>query len=305
MRKRQGLIIGFILLGCVCLIFLKNFFSNKLYNDSTYGMPALIESGQVDNLFIGSSMFRQGIDIEELNYSFENENNYILSYNGNQPIWEYLQLKYLLENEVKIDSLYVDMYVYSAWEAPELDDEKMFHEFDFQNKKWLYNNLSKSNSIKDWWQLWVSSNNEMFLFWPVYTHLVNSQFFQGGALTNVQAATYEQLEAQSGYSIKGSMNSVQKEYLEKIIYLCQENAIDLVFVEVPKYHTVQDNSEYKSAMKEYTYFLQNKDVVIMNMEERFDNTQAAYFQDNVHLSAEGRREFTQMLCNELMRRMEE
>mgnify|MGYP001228087007 CR=1 FL=1 len=46
-------------------------------------------------------MFRQGIDILELNAAFPDK-NYILAYNENQPATEYLELKNLLENDVKL-----------------------------------------------------------------------------------------------------------------------------------------------------------------------------------------------------------
>lgn len=304
MKKRLGFTIGFVLLGCVCLILMKNLFSYKIFKGSTYGMPALIELGQVDNLFIGSSMFRQGIDIQEMNIVFDDEVNYILAYNGNQPIWEYLQLRYLLDNGVKINSLYVDMYVYSAWEEPELNDEKMFLEFDYTNKKWIYDKLNQDNLIRDWWQLWVSSNNEMLFFWPVYTHLVNAQFYRGGTLSNIQGATFEQLEKQSVYEISGKMNAMQKEYLEKIIDLCHEKSIELAFVETPKYYKIQNDNEYKNAMQEYDEFLRNKEISAINLQKEFDSTEVIFFRDIIHLSSEGRKEFTKMLCTELKRNVE-
>lgn len=43
--------------------------------------------------------------------------DYILACNGNRPALEYYKLKYLLDHNVKIENLYVDMYVYSAWES--------------------------------------------------------------------------------------------------------------------------------------------------------------------------------------------
>lgn len=303
MRKKQWIIIISVLLGCVWFILQKNFCSYELFKKSTYGMPALIEMGQVDNLFIGSSMFRQGLDIQEMNKDLGHDSNYILAYNGNQPIWEYMQLCYLINNGVKINSLYVDMYVYSAWEAPELEDEKMFLELDYANKKWVYDKLPKDNLIKDWWQLWVSSNNEMIFFWPIYTHLVNTQFYQGGALNNAQAATFEQLETQTVYSIKGEMNTIQKEYLERIIDICKENSITLTFVETPKYYTIQNDNEYKNAMQEYRDFLTGEDIPMVSVKGKFDGMEATFFQDIVHLSSDGRREFTRMLCSELKRHM--
>ena len=92
------------LIVILAIILLKNQYSSLLLQNASYGMPALIKRQNVENLFLGSSMFRQGIDILELNAAFPDK-NYILAYNGNQPVTEYLELKNLLENDVKIKNL--------------------------------------------------------------------------------------------------------------------------------------------------------------------------------------------------------
>ena len=66
---------------CFIIILIKNEYSYKLLENANYGMPALIEKGKVKNLYIGSSMFRQGIDIMTLEEN--GEDNYVLAYNGN------------------------------------------------------------------------------------------------------------------------------------------------------------------------------------------------------------------------------
>ena len=76
------------LIVIVAIILLKNQYSSLLLQNASYGMPALIKRQNVENLFLGSSMFRQGIDILELNAAFPDK-NYILAYNGNQPATEY------------------------------------------------------------------------------------------------------------------------------------------------------------------------------------------------------------------------
>jgi len=116
------------ILLCAFFIVIKNVFSPFFLKYSTYGMPALIQKGEITNLYVGSSMFRQGLDIDELENGNNNESNYILAYNGNQPVFEYIQLRNLLENNVTIKNLYIDMYVYSIIEPPDLDDEKMLLE---------------------------------------------------------------------------------------------------------------------------------------------------------------------------------
>lgn len=150
---------------------LKTFFSNILFYNSTCGMKNLISEGKIDNLYIGSSMFRQGIDICTLQEELAEESHYILAYNGNQPIWEYMQLEYLLNSEFEIGTLYVDMYAYSICKEPQLDDEKMFLEFPYDKKADIYKHIQTGISWMEKWQLWISSCNEMILFWPIYSKI--------------------------------------------------------------------------------------------------------------------------------------
>ena len=60
--KRILLTIGGALLAAFLLVILKNEYA-RLLPVSTYGMQAAIERGETENLFIGSSMFRQGLSI--------------------------------------------------------------------------------------------------------------------------------------------------------------------------------------------------------------------------------------------------
>ena len=168
-----------VILFCLCIVFIKNQYTPFLLRNATYGMPALIEKGKVDNLYIGSSMFRQGLDIHTLEKM--QEDNYVLAYNGNQPVWEYLQLQHLLEEGVEIKNLYIDMYVYSAWNIPKIQDEKMFLEMSLKEKIKVWEIIaSKSGGFGDLWRIFVSSNNELLLTWPISSVIINSQFYKGG-----------------------------------------------------------------------------------------------------------------------------
>ena len=107
-----------ILAVCLVLAFLmiKNEYARCLPSGA-YGMQPLIKNGKTEHLFIGSSMFRQGLDIHVLEEQL-GDSVYLLSYNGNQPILMAMELAYLLEQGVEIGHLYVDLYGYTAASAP-------------------------------------------------------------------------------------------------------------------------------------------------------------------------------------------
>lgn len=102
-RVLKTVAVAFII--ALILILIKNEYARCL-PASTYGMQAAIRKERVDNLFIGSSMFRQGLDIDVLEAELPGS-SYILSYNGNQPALMALELQYMLEQglQVKICTL--------------------------------------------------------------------------------------------------------------------------------------------------------------------------------------------------------
>lgn len=300
-----------VLIICTIIVVGKNQYTCLILKNANYGMPALIERSSVDKLYIGSSMFRQGIDINMLEDN--RTKSYIMAYNGNQPALEYYELNNLIKQGVSINNLYIDMYAYSAWEEPEIDDEKIFLETDIQTKLSLYKLISY-NSIQSEriWRMFVSSNNELLLFWPINSAIVNSQFKDGGTLTKTQCADRNVLEQMVAPSIEGEMNIVQKQFLIDIIELTNKNNINLTFVETPKYHNVGTDKNYLEAMKKYANVLEEKNVNYLlstSTAEYIDNGllegikkydfdifNNLYFMDNIHLSYEGRKEFTKLLC---------
>lgn len=308
-KNRVSKICIITLIVCIIVIFIKNQYSHILLKDATYGIPALIDKGTVENLYIGSSMFRQGLDIHILNENTESD-NYILAYNGNQPSSEYYQLKYLLEHGVKIQNLYIDMYVYSAWENPEISDEKIFMEIDIAEKWNLWQLIKKysDSSLESFWRIFVNSNNELLLTWPIMSPILNSRFKDGGTLQETTPASYGTLKKINVVSLNGQMNMIQQEYLDKIIDAAYENNINLIFIETPKFETVSVDTSYVRGMKEYIKFLEDKEVdyilssALAEQVEgsplaiyEFDTSNAEYYMDTIHLSSYGRKSFSEKL----------
>ncbi len=295
---------------CFLLLFLKNQYACLLLTNSTYGMPALIKQGSVQNLYIGSSMFKQGLDIETLG----EYNSYILSYNGNQPVFEFYQLKYLLDHGVQIENLYVDMYVYSAWEDPKISDEKLFMEVSIPEKILLWDLIKKTseNNFQYLWRIWVNSNNELILTWPVSSPIINSQFLKGGSLNKPESISKDALAHISIPPMAETMNSIQQFYINEIISLAEENNINLLFIETPKYESVTTDTSYLSAMVQYAHLLDTEDTAYILSENTkqycqlshahsysFDITEETYYADTMHLSYNGRIVFTNILLNTL------
>lgn len=317
--------IAYALIVCLTMVVVKDEFADRLLKSANYGMPALIEKGYVEDLYIGSSLFRQGLDIDVLEETCDDV--YILSYNGDQPVFEYEQLKKILDSGVKIDRLYVDMFAVTAWAEPDLADEKYLMEIGIKEKWDTYQYIKGGGNVFGlFWQTFVSSNNEVILTWPISGRLVNNQFKNGGNTLQPVGASKEYLDGLTGREISGEMNDVQEQAIRGIVELCKDNNIEVCFVETPKYIKLQDDEGYMEATGKYVELLLELDVDMVLLDRNVDAvgveaveldadgidvTEIAtgsviygygfecdnpdYFSDLMHMSYEGRKNFSEVL----------
>lgn len=293
MRKR--LFSASIFGACIiCVIFVKNQFSYCLMHDCNYGMEALIRDGSVDNLFVGSSTFRQGLDIDILEEQM-GDSCYILSYNGNQPCTEYMQIKKLIENGVTIKNLYIDMYAFTLCREPGLDDEKLLMELTIPEKIELFE-LLPDKSFTLFWQMFVSANNEQIVTWPINKQIIDSQFKKGGSLLRSEGMDEAGYESIGPIFSSDVMDEVQLNAIEEIIDLCDSHNVNLCFLETPKAEAIMQSSVYNEIMIQYRSILEDNrtDSISAPPQDvmRFDD-----FADGVHLSYKGRATYTNWLID--------
>lgn len=287
----------------LCLIIflilcLKNEYAWYLMKNYNYGMPALIERGEIDNLYIGSSMFRQALSIDELDKE-NDETHYILAYNGNQPCMEYIELEYMLNKNIKIKRLYVDMYAYTMVSTPQISDEKIFLEIDVSTKRAI-EEVVENMSASDKWSMWFTSNNEQLLTMPITGTIVNRTFKNGGTLVENPGMDTEAYGKLYPPMNEDKLNDCQINAIKKIINLCSDNNIELIFLDTPKSYAVYSSDKYRKIMKEYSAILDEYNVkhIVQDIDYDFDIGNSKLFMDAVHLSSEGRKVFTKELINE-------
>lgn len=288
---------------CISLIFsilillIKAQYSPILTHKTNWGMNRLIEKQEIDNLFIGSSMFKQGLDVNILDDIYGDQGYYILSYNGNDPVMELFELNYLINNNVSIKNLYVDMYAYSAFNPPKLEDEKIYMELNIKNKLSLWKQtIPYDNAISSFYRAFITANNELIVTWPLFAVIANTQFKNGGSQTVTSSSAKTSLDNSSIPPIASSMDLHQRYAIQQIIELCKMHKINLFFIETPKYISVQNDATYQNAMNQYIKLLKESHVQIITSDTYdFDHSNNAFFIDLIHLSSEGRRNFTNIL----------
>lgn len=299
MKNKRIISVFVIILLMVSLLIIKAEYASLIYRDSTYGMPALVAKGSIENLYLGSSMFRQGLDIDAIEN--HQSDSYILAYNGNQPVSELIELEYLISNNVKIKNLYVDMYAYSMTAEPDISDDKLLLETDIATKYRLMKSV-EDKSLQKLWSVCVSANNDMILTAPIVNPILNSQFRSGGALTvtgGLDGDAYGKLVPPVDTDI---INEEQKKAVGDIVTLCKENDIEVVFIETPKSQVVMRDLNYRSIMESYRELLDDHGVQYISSEDyKFDYDNSYNFIDAIHLSYQGRVNFSEnlLICDKL------
>ena len=303
--KRVLTAIGSALLAAFLLIILKNEYA-RLLPVSTYGMQAAIAQEETENLFIGSSMFRQGLSIDVLEEELPG-NSYILSYNGNQPALMAMELQYMLEEGLKIQNLYIDLYPYTAAADPWISDTKILldTDLDFKLRAWRLMAESGETTFSDFFEFFVTANNEQLLTYPVNNRLVSSQFRNGGTLLSQEGSTKEELDALGTLGGREGLNEAQVQGYREIAALAEQYDLNLYFLETPKYERMYQDEDYRELYElclqevrelERSWNGSGSFAVICAEELNFDTSDAANYQDLIHLSSEGRKEYTKLLC---------
>ncbi len=293
------------------LVVLKNEYA-RLLPVSTYGMQAAIERGETENLFIGSSMFRQGLSIDVLEEELPGS-SYILSYNGNQPALMAMELAYMLEEGLEVKNLYIDLYPYTAAADPWISDTKILldTDLDFKIQAWSLMAENSGASFSDFFEFFVTANNEQLLTYPINNALVSSQFRNGGTLLQQEGSTREELYALGMLGSRDGLNEAQTKGYREIAALAEEYGLNLYFLETPKYERMYADPDY---MELYQLCLEEVQrlkaewngsgsfEVLYAEDLDFDSSDAGNFQDLIHLSSAGRTEYTRLLCGALKSR---
>lgn len=297
---RTGVI---VLLTTLALLWVKNEYA-RLLPVSAYGMQAAIRKKKIDNLFIGLSMFRQGLSIDVLEEELPSV-SYILSYNGNQPVFMAMELQYMLEEGLEVENLYIDLYPYMAAATPWISDTKILldTDLDFKMETWKLLSADGEATPLDFYEMFVTANNEQLLTWPVNNRLISSQFRNGGTLLVSSGQTAEYLDSLELLGSRDGLNDVQIDGYREIMELADAYGMNLYFLETPKYVRMYEDADYRElyeacvgAVRDLAAQTETEVKWIFAEDLDFDNTDPSCYQDLIHLSTEGRTVYTRRLC---------
>lgn len=271
-----------------------------------FGIEALVDRGKVSHLFIGSSMFRNGMQADDV----KSDDIYLIAYDGNQPYLIYKIVSYLLKKGVKIENLYCDMYAYAAVSKPSIFDERIFLDTDLSFQLDVLDEVKiyGKGNFSTYYDAFVTSNMELMATWPISYKLINARYDRGASLpSNERGQAAEDLLASKVDASPSNLNERQVHYINEIIRLSRENGINLCFIETPKYRKVTEEFDYPIIMEKYAELLKGTNII---MDENtynkiqtqteiirypYDDDNAENFSDLLHLSGVGRGLFSKNL----------
>ena len=280
----------------VALLFLfaKNICFGKI--QKPYGISGAVAMKNIDYLFLGSSCFRQGIDIKTLEGEGL-ENAFLLAFNGNEPVYEIAELRSLLSAGCSIKRIYIDMNPFIAQSEPSLSDVRILQDLDIETKQFLWNKIkSNKSNISTFYEFWCQANNEYFATYPMTSPLINSRYYKGGATDFKDGTTAEKLQKEAdGVTLK-DLNDEQLNGIRMINQLCRQNDIQLCFIEPLIYTGLQANVFYQKRIKEYESFLDKEHIsYLLNDKITIDFSDATLFTNCNHASSKGRTVFAKAL----------
>lgn len=291
--KKKLLTILLAILISISFVLFKHNFSQNLPNKE-FGTQELLVKGNVNNLYIGSSLFKQGIDPNEIG-----DNDYILAYNGNEPSHIEEELDYLIRNDVKINNIYMDMYAWSIARNPWMDDLTILWDIDMKATNNIYNDLSSDSDLRYAYEYYISSNNDLLLTYPISINILNNYYYKGGnTITSISyGKDYLDNLPLHDYDLKNlELGAKQIESIKQIKDLCNTNNINLIFIETPKYYRDAQLDSYLFVMDKYKNLLDSLDIKYILAEDiDIDNTNSEYFIDLLHMSSLGSKEYTKKL----------
>lgn len=298
MNKRE-ITITLIIISAIFagVIFLKNYYSYKIPNRDM-GLQAVVACENVDTLFLGSSAFRKGIDMEMIVKSLPGF-SYMVTYNGNEPFNIYVELKELIKENVNVKRLVIDFNPSMMDKEADISDKRLLWDISMDGKREIWREIAKNEDTDffDFYDYWVLSNNDFMLTYPISQPLMARRYYYGGSLPAEESPgkTYQELDCLPIIE-QPDINELQRNSIVNIIKLCKENNIEVIFLESPRYITMSENENYKNKSKELKSIIDRENVACILTEDiDFDNANPEYYTDLTHMSSEGKKEFTKAI----------
>jgi hypothetical protein len=302
---------GFILILLAVfagLVALKYHFSDR-FSPGTSGIRGLLGEQKIDNVFIGSSLSRQGYDMD-LFQKKTGTTAYLVAYNGMSPFLMEPLLRFLSGYErLRIKTFVLEIRVPGVLAAPSLEDTRLFCESPVVLKNRLFQLFVNDIPGFGWQQMYelvVLSGNEKILTFPVSNYFIERASYRGGYAGKETGSLGPEEFRNLRNPMSGSQamrpNPRQLASLEAILRFAKEKGLDVIFVAPPLPKPIEEDAVLKLNKQHLGSLLRERGFAYLDGAERFDTANHLYFADSAHLSTAGRRVFTEQVAEYLSMR---
>lgn len=287
------LVTAFILF--IGIVLMKNCFTYKIPNEDM-GIQSVISKKNMDYLFIGSSSFRKGVNMKTLESELDGS-VFMLTYNGNQPMNVLVELEEIIKAGTHIGTVIYEIEPGMVDRGADLSDKRLLWDVDMSSKIRIWNYL-KDRDDADFFMLfdyWVSSNMDYLITYPVAHKVIAKRYYLGGN-DGEDVSDGKSAEELDKLPIKEDpgIDKLQEESLVNIINLCDDNGIDLIFLEPPKYIKMYSDVNFAEKLGDLTTLLNSHGGKVYLADDLgFDNTKPEYYSDLSHMSKDGMKELTE------------
>ena len=279
----------------------KNVFSCRI-PISNRGIAALLSEGDQEIVFVGSSTFRSNLDIDSLDEAFDDK-AFILAYGGNQYVAcdiQYDEIK--RRGGHRYDLLVFELDPLLLTEEVKLSDSRVIWDLSWDGKKRLWESMAAGGDTDAalFYEYFVTAGMDDLVTYPVTEPFYATRYKKGAKTDEPISPGKDVLEGEQ-YDIS-TLKPVkaQQDALISLIRKCKADDQPFVLLECPHYHRLQDDPVYQENL-EYLKELVNSEGadMVLASDTGFDNSNPSYYEDMSHMSAEGRKVYTDLLIRQL------
>lgn len=298
MRARKIILtIVIALILAISAVYLKNAFSCEIPIHNR-GISALIDSGDLDILFIGSSTFRANIDPATLDDNYDGR-DFILAYGGNQLVAtdiQYDEIKLRSPNKYKLLVLELDPMMLT--EEIKLSDSRVIWDLSLDGKIRLWKEMANGTEVTFplAFEYFVTSGMDDLITYPISEPFYATRYYKGAKTDETPSSGKDYLENEEFDISNAKLVAAQDSALKSLIDKCKKDSQNFVFVESPHYYRLFEDETYIKYRKYIIDILEANDCpYILSDDVSFDIHNPNYFEDMSHMSYEGRCEYTKQL----------
>ncbi len=300
--KRIAITVFFSLLFCLVVVFLKNTCSSMIPIGNR-GIRAAIEAGDLKVLFVGSSTFRCNIDMPTMDRVTDGQ-VFDISYGGNQLVAVSVQYDEIRKrSDNRYDLMVFELGPLMLTEPVSLSDSRVIWDLSLEGKRKLWEKMAAGNNtdLSVMYEYFVTAGMDDLLTYPVTEPFYATRYYKGAKTDEAVSPGREVLENVAFDLTEASLIAEQEAALRELIEKCQADGQNFVFLESPVYYRLQEDPVYQKYLAYFRQILAEYGADhILASDIPFDTHEADYFEDINHMTAEGRRIYTEMLQKELI-----